>query len=286
MLRAVFGFESDAELVEASATLRRMLAWTVDPRFLLPAIALGPRRLPRLRPFRRVFEPTDELLYRAIRRHRELPDLEQREDILSLLVQARHESGEPMSDAEIRDELVTLLIAGHETTATALAWTLERLVRHPDKLARLREEVAAGEEAYLEAVIKESLRMRPPAALVLRRLTEPMEIGGRMLPAGVSLAPCIYLVHHREDIYPEPDRFRPERFLESPPGTYTWIPFGGGVRRCIGAAFAEFEMKAVLRALVEEVELRPEHGAGEPVGRRAIVLIPKRGGRVAVERAA
>ena len=286
IVRAVFGFSTERDVAEASATLRGMLAWTTDARRLLPAIALGPRHLHRLPSFRRAIEPADALLYGAIRRHSDLPDLEQRSDILSMLVQARHEDGTPMGDEEIRDELLTLLVAGHETTATALAWTIERLLRSPEKLERLRAEVEAGEEAYLDAVVKESLRMRPPITIVLRRLTEPMEVGGRLLPAGVSLAPCIYLVHHREDLYPEPDRFLPERFLDAQPGTYSWIPFGGGVRRCIGAAFAQFEMKAVLRAIVSRVELRAADPADEAVGRRAIVLVPKQGARAVVGRRA
>src|SRR5207244_7611482 len=134
----------------------------------------------------------------------------------------------------LRDELMTLLIAGHESTATELAWAFERLLRHPDKLARLREEATAGHDEYADAVVKETLRLRPVLPFVLRKLTAPIEIGGHLLPAGVSVAPCIYLIQRREDIYPEPQRFLPERFLQQPPGTYTWFPFGGGVRRCLG----------------------------------------------------
>ena len=162
----------------------------------------------------------------------------------------RHEDGSPMSDAEIRDELLTLLVAGHETTATALSWAMERLVRHPEKLERLRAEALAGGDVYLTATIQETLRLRPVIVLVIRRLTEPVEIGGYELPAGASVTPCIHLVHRNPEIYPEPDRFLPERFLDNPPGTYTWIPFGGGVRRCLGASFAQFEMAVVLRELV------------------------------------
>ena len=211
---------------------------------------------------------------------REAPDLAEREDILSLLVEARHEDGSAMSDQELRDELMTLLVAGHETTATALAWALERLVRHPDKLDCLRAEVAAGEDEYLEAVVKETLRLRPILPLVARRLTEPMEIGGHLLPAGVTVTPCIYLIHRRPDVYPEPRRFRPERFLEQPAGTYTWIPFGGGVRRCLGASFAMFEMKAVLSQLVASRSLAPAQPASERVWRRSITLTPQHGGQV------
>ena len=182
-----------------------------------------------------------------------------------MLLQARHEDGSAMSDEELRDELMTLLVAGHETTATSLAWAVERLVRNPHVLARLDDEVAAGDDEYVDAVCKETLRLRPILPLVLRRLTEPMEIGGRLLPAGVDVAPCIYLIHRRADVYPEPDAFRPERFIERPAGTYTWIPFGGGVRRCLGASFAQFEMRVVLRDSSRRLELRaaePAPGAG------------------------
>ena len=238
----------------------------------------------RLPFFRRVVEPADALLYDEIARGRADPNLEQRDDVLSLLLAARHEDGSPMSDTELRDELMTLLVAGHETTATALAWALEALARHPRALARLREEVDRGEDAYLDAVIKETLRLRPVVALVLRRLTAPMEIGGRMLPAGVSVAPCIYLLHRRPELYPDPRAFRPERFLEQPPGTYTWIPFGGGVRRCLGASFAQFEMRVVLREVVARLELRPGSARPERRVRRAIFFSPSRGGEVTVRR--
>jgi len=202
-----------------------------------------------------------------------------------------------MSDSELRDELMTLLVAGHETTATSLAWAIERLVRHPEKLERLRDEALEGGESaggaqpdgrsgehrptpYVDATVKEILRLRPVLPLVVRRLIEPMEIGGHLLPAGISLAPCIYLIHRREDVYPDATAFRPERFIEQPAGTYTWIPFGGGVRRCLGASFAQFEMKQVLRALVTELSLRPAEPESERVSRRAITLTPSAGARV------
>jgi cytochrome P450 len=191
-----------------------------------------------------------------------------------------------MSDKELRDELMTLLVAGHETSATSLAWALEALVRHPAALARLRDEVDSGEDAYLEAVLQETLRLRPVVALVLRRLTEPMEIGGRLLPAGVTVAPSIYLLHRRPDVYADPRAFRPERFLERPPGTYTWIPFGGGVRRCLGASFAQFEMKVVLRELVSRLDLRAARSQGERRVRRAIIFAPERGGEIVATRRA
>jgi cytochrome P450 len=245
---------------------------------------LGPRRIAERGTLRKALQPTDDLIFEEIRARRDAPDLAERDDVLSLLLQARHEDGSEMSDRELRDELMTLLVAGHETSATALAWALEALARHPAVLSRLRDEVDAGEDTYLDAVVKEILRLRPVIALVLRRLTEPMEIGGRLLPAGVNVAPCIYLIHRHPDVYPEPRAFRPERFLEQPPGTYTWIPFGGGVRRCLGASFAQFEIKVVLRELVKRLEIRPARPRPERRVRRAIVFAPERGGELVVAR--
>ena len=179
---------------------------------------------------------------------------------------------------------MTLLVAGHETTATALAWALERLVRHPDKLARLAEEAAGGDDAYADAVAKETLRLRPVIPMVVRQLKEPMEIGGRLLPAGVAVAPSIHLMHRRPDVYPDPAAFRPERFLEQPPGTYTWIPFGGGVRRCLGAAFALLEMRVVLATIVTRLRVSAADSAPErPTRRTPITLAPAHGATVVVE---
>jgi cytochrome P450 len=282
IIQAVLGVRDAARLEEVRGTLRSLLTDVMSPSSSALLALLGPRRFRRLPMVRRGLAPTDELLYEEIARRRADPDLAEREDILSLLLQARHEDGQPMSDVELRDELVTLLVAGHETTATALSWALERLVRHPAKLARLRDEVLAGEDGYLDAVLKETLRLRPVLPLVVRMLTEPVEIGGYLLPEGTRVAPCIYLVHRREDVYPEPHAFRPERFLEQPAGTYTWIPFGGGVRRCLGASFALFEMNQVLSAIVERLEIKAAQPAAERVRRRQITLAPGRGGEVVV----
>jgi cytochrome P450 len=243
--------------------------------FLFPVL-MGPERLSRFAPFQRLHERVDALIYAEIAERRLAPDLDQREDILSMLLAARHESdGSPMSDREIRDELLTLLVAGHETTATALSWAVERLTRHPDKLSRLAEEVRAGERQYLEAVVTETLRLRPVISLVARFLRAPVEIGPWELPAGVTVAPSIYLVHRRPDVYPDPERFLPERFLAESPGTYTWIPFGGGVRRCIGGSFAHFEMQVVLAEVVKRRRLRPARPEPERVFRRAITETPR-----------
>ena len=283
IMRAVFGVREADRLDRLRRALRRALDLITGAGGILTMATLGPERVGRLGIFRRALDPADALLREEIVRRRSDPEVAERDDVMSLLVQARHEDGRPMSDAELRDELMTLLVAGHETTATALAWALERLVRHPDKLERLRAETGTGEEAYLEAVVQETLRLRPVLPLVARRLTEPMEIAGHLLPAGASVEPCIYLMHRREDVYPDARRFLPERFLERPPGTYTWIPFGGGVRRCLGASFALFELKTVLSRIVGRARLRPADPASERISRRAITLTPSRKATVVVE---
>jgi len=286
ILRTVFGVTDAGRLERLAAALRDALSWASQPRRMAQLALLGARRLTERGTLRKALEPADTLIYEEIRGRRESDDLEERDDVLSLLLQARHEDGRPMSDQELRDELMTLLLAGHETSATALAWTLDALTHHPAALERLRDEVDAGEDAYLDAVVKETLRLRPVIALVLRRLIEAMEIGGRTLPAGVNVAPSIYLMHRRPDVYDEPRAFRPERFLEKPPGTYTWIPFGGGVRRCLGASFAQFEMKVVLRELVTRLDIRAARAEPERRVRRAIVFAPHRGGEVVITRRA
>ncbi|HLY51188.1 MAG TPA: cytochrome P450 [Solirubrobacteraceae bacterium] len=276
ILRTVFGLEQGERLEALRVELRSLLDTLTRPHMFLFPVLMGPERLASFGPFRRLHDRVDELIYGEIAERRRAADVDRREDILSMLLEARHESdGSPMTDREIRDELLTLLVAGHETTATALSWAVERLIRHPDKLARLAEEVQAGQKEYLEAVVTETLRLRPVISLVARFLRAPVEIGGWELPPGVTVAPSIYLVHRRPDIYPNPERFEPERFLESSPGTYTWIPFGGGVRRCIGGSFAHFEMQVVLTELVTRRGLRPARAASEPVFRRAITETPR-----------
>jgi cytochrome P450 len=278
IMRAVFGMRDE----RLKAHVASLLDWTTDPARLALVVFAGPQRVGKL--FTRVRIPVDEMLHAEIARRREASDLGEREDILSMLL-----AHSDMDDATLIDELITLLVAGHETTATALAWALERLARHPDAWERLRERSGgeasgrdSGDEDYLDAVVKETLRLRPVVPIVLRLLKAPMEIAGYELPAGVAVAPNILLMHTREDIYPDPFAFRPERFLEQPAGTYTWIPFGGGVRRCLGASLALFEMKAVLRVIAARVErLTPGAPGAEPMGRSAIVtVVPSRGGQV------
>jgi cytochrome P450 len=288
ILLAVFGVSEGVRLEVLRSELRRLLDRMTKPLSGIVFLTLGPDRISRFGVLRGELERVNRPIYEEIAERREAGDLAERDDIMSLLLQATHEDGSPMSDDELRDELITLLVAGHETTANALSWAVERLCRHPEKLARLTEEVRAGEDGYLKAVIQETLRLRPVISIVLRRLAEPMEIGGRMLPAGCSIVPAIHLMHRRPDIYPQPNEFRPERFLEQeggqPPGTYTWIPFGGGVRRCLGAAFAQFEMECVLRELVLRRTLTPSRPRSERVYRRAITETPRHDAEVVIGR--
>src|SRR5665213_3422474 len=219
----------------------------------------------------------DELLLAEIAERRVDPEAGAREDILSLLVAARFEDGTEMSDREVRDQLVTLLLAGHETTATALAWTFDLLLRHPAALTRLTSEVDAGEDTYLRAVISESLRLRPVVPLAGRRLASELISDGLSLPVGTDVTSAIWLTHTRPDLYPEPYAFRPERFLEQSPTTYGWIPFGGGIRRCLGAAFAEMEMRVVLEAVLRRRALRSVGAHAERVTRRNVTFSPRQG---------
>lgn len=284
ILRAVFGVTERAQLDPLRVALREMLDFMGDNRRMVALMALGPQRAAdsRLLGFRRLMASADELVLAEVARHRGYGDLESRDDVLSLLLQARHEDGSGMSDNELRDELMTLLVAGHETTATALGWAIERLVRHPEALARTVAEAPDGGGPYTEAVIQETLRLRPVIPVVARHVKQPFELGDHLIPAGATITPSILLMHRRPDVYPDPNAFRPERFLETPPGTYTWIPFGGGVRRCIGASFALFEMRVVLSTLLERatVAVDPARSGREGTRRRAITLTPARGATV------
>jgi len=280
--RAVFGV-TQPERVER---LRERLIAVIDssPIFMLTPIARA--ELGRFSPgavFARRLRAADALLYEEIERRRHAPDLDERTDVLSLLLRARDEQGRAMSDAELRDELFTMLGAGHETTATGLAFAFELLLRNPPVLARLREELVAGEDdAYLEAVVKETLRLRPVIDAAERTLTVPRTIAGWELPAGVKVYPAIALVQLREDLYPRAREFRPERFVEDGAESYSWLPFGGGIRRCIGAALAQAEMVEVLRVAIPRVELSPLRERPDPVVLRGITLAPKHGVPVAV----
>jgi cytochrome P450 len=270
--RAVFGVTEPAALERFRVAIARMLAQTIEsPRMFLIAILADVVGLGE-KGFERALAPVHALLDAEIAARRADPDTAERDDILSLLLQARDADGNGLTDSELRDELLTLLVAGHETTATSLAWTLERLMRHDGALERATED-----KAYREAAVREALRLRPVLPIVLRKLTRDMTIAGHDLPAGCFAAPCIFLLHRRPDLYPDPLAFRPERFLETPPGTYTWIPFGGGVRRCLGASFALFEMDVVLEQVLRHARLRAPAPGPERISRRAITLTPAEG---------
>lgn len=286
IMRAVFGFDDRERRERIGDPLRRLLD-TVGSRTRVMAMAMTAGRYGPLSPWRRfarIRAEADALLRAEIRSRRSGPGGADGDDVFSMLLAARDPDGNPMTEDELADELMTLLVAGHETTATALSWTIERLIRTPEVLATLLDEQRAGRGEYMDAVVKESLRLRPVVPGVVRRLQAPMEFGGWELPAGANIAPSIYLLHRRPDLYPEPDAFRPERFLgDDAPGTYEWIPFGGGVRRCLGASFALFEMRTVLSVVLERVQLAADRDLrAESVTRRAITYAPARRARVVV----
>jgi cytochrome P450 len=286
LLRSVFGSTDSDGLRRLSELLRGLTAWLNDPRRLAWLTIAGPRWLSRNREFRALMAPVEAAVLGEVRRRRAAPEPQSGEDVLSMLERAHERNGAPMDDRELRDELVTLLSDG--PTSTSLAWAFERLLRHPEKLARLREEVLAGEaETYTDAVVKETLRLCPVVALIMRELLEPMEVAGHAVPAGVTVAPSPYLIHRREDIYPRARAFVPERFLQAPATAYAWIPFGGGVRRCIAASFAQLTMKRVIQTVLREVELRPALTAGgaERSTRGSVAFAPEQALAIATSRA-
>jgi cytochrome P450 len=277
VMRAVFG-DDEGRLDRLRALLANLTEAVNDEGRLRRLALLGPGWLERSRRWRQAMAPVEEEVLAEARRRRAQGE-EGRKDAVSILVEARGEDGSPLSEKELRDELLTLLTDG--PTSSSLAWVFERLLRHPEKLARLQEELLAGEgEAYLDAVVKETLRLRPPVSVVVRRLLKPATLGGYELPANTLIAPCVYLVHHREDVYEEPGSFIPERFLEQRAAVPTWIPFGGGARRCLAASYAEQEMKRVVRTVLEEVELVPVSAGAERVARGAIAFSPAQHGLV------
>lgn len=285
IVRTVFGV-AERERIDR---LRRALVSVLDMQavFFLPASMR--RDLGRLSPwgqFLRRLRTADALLYEEIASRRGAPDLGDRTDVLSLLLRARDEDGLPMTDRELRDELMTMLLAGHETTATGLAFAFDMLLHNRCALDRLREELTASDDdAYLDAVVTESLRVRPVIDASARMLTKARSIGEWDLPAGIRVYPAIAVVHLREDLYPEPHEFRPERFIDGEADSYAWLPFGGGIRRCIGASLARAEMAEVIRAVVSSVELAPARADPEDVVMRGITLVPRHGTPVVVGRA-
>jgi cytochrome P450 len=278
ILRAVIGVRDPQRLQRLRELLPKLLDFSV---FDMWSVWLFPKlintSIGRHHPSQRVRPEVDRLLYEEIAAHRAEP--EGRDDILALLVSARGEDGEPLSDEELLDQIITLLLAGHETTTTGLAWAFERLVRHPAVLRRLESELGKGEDDYLDAVVNETLRVRPVIDGVWRKLTAPAVVGGYHLPAGTLVFPAITLVQTSE-AFPDSDEFRPDRFLDGSPPPYTFIPFGGGPRRCIGASFAIMEMKTVLSTVLEQIELRAAERRPEKPRVHHVTQVPSRGARV------
>jgi cytochrome P450 len=282
ILRVVFGVE-DAERHAALRDGIRVLVRYAGSDVTGVRYALrGLGALRFWRAFARAHARADELIYEEIANRRARPT--GGDDVLSLLLDARDEDGRPMTDPELRDEIVTLLVAGHETTATGLAWAFELLMHHPEAMTRLTGEARAGlEERYASAVAQETLRLRPPVGVMARLVRQPIVLAGHELPPGVRLVPAIPFVNQRPEIYPEPEAFRPDRFLEHAPDTYAWIPFGGGIRRCLGASFAQLEMRRVLHVVARRARLRPARAKPERAVRRAIIYPPAKGARVVLE---
>jgi cytochrome P450 len=287
IMAGIFGVEGKPAPGTPEAALRTAVkkgvnASTMPGAQLTELLHLG--REEAMGPLRLMLDMLDRPAYKVIRARRQAADLEERRDILSLLLQARTEDGEALTDKELRDELLTLVLAGHETTANSLAWAWERLVRNPEPHAALVEAVRRdeGAEERVEATIVETMRSRPVIPIIGRRVQVPWRLGDYGVEPGTAVAMSILLVHHREDVYPDPFAFRPERFLGRKPGTYDWIPFGGGIRRCLGAALAMAEQRVVLTTMARRLDLVADRPAAERAMHRNVTMIPSRGARVVI----
>jgi cytochrome P450 len=283
IMRAVFGVTDASRRDALREGLISILAESASPQ-AMGLVMPGVRRLPHYRDFASRVADTDRLLATEIAERRDDPDLAEREDILSMLIAAEFDDGSRMDDTELRDQLMTLLLAGHETTATGLAWTFDLLLHTPDVMQRLLAELDDGSSGYLDAVITESLRLRPVVPMTGRLLKAPAQLGGFELDAGTVVLAAIYMAHTNPGPYPDPFAFRPERFVDDGPDTYSWIPFGGGTRRCIGAAFAQLEMRVALRTILDSIALRAADPEPERMTRRNVTLSPRNGVRVLAER--
>ncbi|MGE2724462.1 cytochrome P450 [Mycolicibacterium pulveris] len=280
ILRTVIGASDPARLAALREVMPRLL--NVG---LWQSLAIAKPKLLGRRPWRRLQEcmaEADRLLYDEIAERRADPDLASRTDALAMLIQAGADDDTAMSDKQLRDQLITLLVAGHDTTATGLAWALERLTRHPDVLAKAVAAADSGDDEYLDAVAKETLRVRPVVPDVGRIIKEPVEIAGYRLPAGVMVVPSITLVHSSGSVYPRPEDFDPDRMLGASLSPTTWLPFGGGNRRCLGAGFAMVEMRVVLREILRRVELATTTAPGEKMRLKHVILTPRRGAQITV----
>jgi cytochrome P450 len=278
IMRAVIGATDPARLAALREALPTVSEVSGPILFMWQYPALG--RYGMWRRYREAKERTDELLEAEIAAHLSDPGLADRTDVLSLLINTELAENGTVDQKRMRDQLITLLLAGYETTTTGLAWAFERLLRNPTVLDRLRGSLADGEQDYLDAVVKETLRVRPVIYRVFRKLTEPTQIAGWQLPADIFVTPAIGLTHKNPALWPDPHAFRPERFLQSDSAPYSWIPFGGGPRRCLGAAFATLEMKTVIRTVLSRTELAPRRTRPERTRGRNITLVPHRGATV------
>lgn len=280
ILRTVIGASDPDRLAALRDVMPKLL--NIGP---WASVAIAKPKLLKHRLWQRLrsnMDHADELLYAEIADRRADPDLDSRTDALAMMVRAGVDDGAGMSDRELRDQLMTLLVAGHDTTATGLSWALERLTRHPEVLAKAVRAAESGDDEYLDAIAKETLRIRPVVPDVGRILTEPVEIAGHRLPAGVMVVPSITLVHDNADIYPDPDRFDPDRMVGATLSPTTWLPFGGGNRRCLGAGFAMVEMRVVLGEVLRRVELATTTAAGEHQKLKHVIMTPHRGARITV----
>ena len=279
---ALFGTGGGPTVEMLATRFEELMAFRSKPLGALFLLLMPPGgNLPK--PFLRVRGAYDDEVYKAIEAARHDPRLDDRDDILAMLLQARHDDGSPLTDQEIRDHVTTLLIMGHVSTATTLAWVFERLVRHPEALERLRAEAQTANEDYLDAVLTETLRVRPTVPIIVREVSKPYRVREYEVPPGNLIACNVYGLHVREDLYPEPQRFRPERFLGHKPAPYTWIPFGGGDHHCIGSSFAMMEMKLVIRMLMQQFRFRTTERSGEKAKRKAINFMPADGARVVID---
>jgi cytochrome P450 family 135 len=279
IMRAVIGVADPQRLDVMRAALRRIVELENGVLYMWAFPWLG--RVGRWKRQRRWQAEAEALLMEEIAARRAAPDLAQRTDVLSQLICADHDDGTRMDDEELRDQLLTMLLAGHETTATGLAWAFERLARNPDVMARAARAARAGDDAYLDAVVKETLRLRPVIPDVARKVARPIVLAGHELPVGSTVMPVIALAHW-SDAFHSPNEFRPERFLDGDPAPFTWIPFGGGRRRCLGAAFAAFEMRIVLQRVLSQVRLEAPDPRDEAIKPAHITLVPENGARLTV----
>jgi hypothetical protein len=281
ILRAIVGIDDERRLREWTGPFHRMLHLAASEEMSVRYVLRDVGGLRLWRRFNRARAACDRLVYAEIARRRRDPGLEEADDIVALLLRARTPEGEPLDDAYVRDQLITLLVGGHETPASTLAWAMERLVRHPEAMERLTAEAREGtDDAYAEAVIQETLRLRPPIVFVARRVKAPFELAGHRLPTGTLVVPYFPLIHRRPDLYPDPLAFKPERFLGRRPPAYGWVPFGGGAHACLGGQFAYLELKATLHTLLRRGVFAPSTAADEPMQRRTITMVPRHGAQL------